>query len=169
MNWEAFFTLHSDLPREGPGCPADVDWACNLAGIAKTARILDAGCGPGADNETLLSQAPDGHVTAVDAHAPFVAQARAVHGEDPRVTLIVGDMTSVDGPFDFIWCAGALYFLGLEEGRRLMSDKHAPGGCLAFSHLVYFVADPDPELQRALQLEMPDIAGVDALQDRVRA
>ena len=30
---EAFFTLHRDLPREGPGEPADVAWAALLAGL----------------------------------------------------------------------------------------------------------------------------------------
>ena len=68
---EAFFTVHADLPREGPGSRADLDWAVRVAGVSDTARILDAGCGPGADIEGLLAHAPRGHVMAVDTHAPF--------------------------------------------------------------------------------------------------
>ena len=169
MNWEAFFTLHQDLPREGPGSRADLDWACKRAELRSDAKILDAGCGPGADIDGLLAHAPDGHVTAVDAHGPFVAQARAMHGDDPRVTFITGDMAKVEGPFDFIWCAGALYFLGLENGLEVMAEKLAPGGTIAFSHLLFIVAHPDPELRDILKAEVPDIAGPAELKTRIKA
>lgn len=47
MDWDAFFALHRDLPREGPGEAADVAWALEVAGVAPGARVADAGCGPG--------------------------------------------------------------------------------------------------------------------------
>jgi|GEM_PF-4683729 len=49
----AFFTVHRDLDREGPGEAADVHWALDVAGTPEDARILDAACGPGADMVTL--------------------------------------------------------------------------------------------------------------------
>ena len=165
---EAFFTIHADLPREGPGCAEDVIWACDLAGVARDARILDAGCGPGADIAALLEHAPIGSVLGVDKHAPFIAQARQLYGQEPRVSLHVGDMADADGPFDFIWCAGALYFLGIETGLEVLRQKLSPGGAIAFSHLVYTVDAPDPEAQAALQAEMPDIDGIPALSVRIR-
>ena len=166
---EAFFIVHRDLPREGPGSDEDVLWATGLAGIARDARLLDAGCGPGADIPALRASAPDGHVVAVDAHAPFVEQARALVVNDPQVTLVAGDMAAVGGPFDFIWCAGALYFLGIEPGLETLREKLAPGGAIAFSHLTYLVPDPAAELRTALEAELPDIGGPDALAARIRA
>lgn len=166
---EAFFTVHRDLPREGPGSDADVLWAARLAGVARDARILDAGCGPGADVPALRSVAPDGRVVAVEAHAPFIDQARARVGDDPRVTLVAGDMESVEGPFDFVWSAGALYFLGIEPGLAVLGGKLAPGGAIAFSHLTYLVSEPDAELRAALVAELPDIDGPDALTARIRS
>lgn len=139
---DAFFTLHADLPREGPGETADVAWAAETAGIGPDARILDAACGPGGDIGALLRAAPMGHVTAIDLHAPFIEAARARWGADPRVTLMTGDMTDPSGPFDVIWCAGAVYFLGIEAALRAWAPRLAPGGVIAFSEPCLFTDTP---------------------------
>lgn len=167
MNWDAFFTLHQGLPREGPGCRADLDWACKLAKVPDDARILDAGCGPGADIEGLLAQAPRGRVVAVDTHAPFVDVAKSRFEQDDRVTCLACDMRDAKGPFDFIWSAGALYFLGIKDGLQAMTAKLKPEGALAFSHLVYTVDTPDPALTSVLEAE-PGIMGANALQSLIQ-
>lgn len=163
--WDAFFTLHRDLPREGPGAPADVAWAAALAGTPSDARICDAACGPGADIAALRAAAPEGLVTAIDSTAHFVDQARAVHGNDRRVTLSTGDMASLTGPFDLIWCAGALYFLGITEGLKAWRSALAPGGAIAFSEACWFT-DSRPEKAAAFWSDaypaMTDAAGIDA-------
>lgn len=152
---EAFFLLHRDLPREGPGSREDLAWAVKLVNLPAGARILDAGCGPGADIEGLLAHSPNAHITAVEKHLPFTEAVKAQWGEDPRVTAMAGDMRDAEGPFDFIWCAGALYFLGIEKGLPLLGSKLAPGGAIAFSDLVYLVSKPDPELRIYLEGEVP--------------
>ncbi len=138
----AFFTLHADLPREGPGEPADVAWAAQMAGVTAQARILDAACGPGGDIAALLAAAPQGHVTGIDLHAPFIAAARAQWHNTPRVTLLTGDMTTPQGIFDFIWCAGAVYFLGIEAALTAWRGRLAPGGAIAFSEPCFFTDAP---------------------------
>lgn len=140
MPSSAFFTLHADLPREGPGEPADVAWAARIAGIAPDARICDAACGPGADIPALLAAAPQGHVTAIDATAHFVTDAQVHAG--PNVTVRQGDMADLDGPFDMIWCAGALYFLGVTEGLIKWREALVPGGVVAFSEPCWFTDTP---------------------------
>ena len=135
-DWDAFLTLHRDLPREGPGEAADVAWAAKVAGVGSEARILDAACGPGGDITALLEVAPRGHVTACDRIAHFVAAARAAHLADPRVEVVQADMTSLAGPFDLIWCAGAVYFLGVTEALTAWRPILAPGGAIAFSYKV---------------------------------
>jgi len=139
---DGFFVLHADLPREGPGDPADVAWAADLAATPATARILDAACGPGGDIGALLRAAPEGQVTAVDLHAPFVAAVRARWGRDARVTPRVGDMTAPSGPFDLIWCAGAVYFPGIAAALTAWRGKLAPGGAVAFSEPCHFIDAP---------------------------
>ena len=139
---KSFFTLHADLPREGPGETADVAWAADIAKIPSDARVLDAASGPGGDIGALLRAVPKGHVTAIDHHAPFIEAARARWGKDARVSLEVGDMTAPDGPFDFIWCAGAVYFLGIEAALAAWRPKLAPDGAIAFSEPCYFTDAP---------------------------
>jgi SAM-dependent methyltransferase len=139
---DAFFTLHADLPREGPGETADVAWAAEVAGLRSEARILDAACGPGGDIGALLRAAPEGHVTAIDLHAPFIEATRARWGADRRVTLQSGDMTAPEGPFDFVWCAGAVYFLGIEAALEAWAPRLAPGGAIAFSEPCLFTDMP---------------------------
>ncbi len=143
IDWESFFELHKDLPREGPGEAEEVAWAVSLAGLPQSPRICDAGCGPGGDIAALLDAAPGAQVLGVDKTAAFVAQAQARFASDPRVRSDEGDMAALpDAPFDMIWCAGALYFLGLQEGLRTMRDALVPGGVLAFSEPCFFTDTP---------------------------
>ncbi|MCV3272365.1 class I SAM-dependent methyltransferase [Roseobacter sinensis] len=164
-DWEAFFTLHRDLPREGPGEPSDVAWAAATAATPATARICDAACGPGADLAALHAAAPQGHVTALDKHPQFVDQARALHRQDPAMTLHVGDMAEITGPYDLIWCAGALYFLGIADGLKTWRSALAPGGAVAFSEPCWFTDDRAQEAADFWAGEYPamtDAAGIDA-------
>ena len=139
---EIFFTIHADLPREGPGETADVAWAAEIAGITSRAQILDAACGPGGDIGALLRVAARGHVTAIDKHPGFIEAATARWGKDDRVTLLTGDYLAPEGPFDFIWCAGAVYFVGIEAALTGWRAALVEGGAIAFSEPVYFTDTP---------------------------
>lgn len=141
MDWANFFVVHKDLPREGPGSAEEVAWACDLAGTPKTAAILDAGGGPGGDVTALLAAASEGRVLTVDTHAGFTEQAVARFGDDARVTAVTGDMMAQGGPFDLIWCAGALYFVGIEDGLAGWRSQLTEGGAVAFSEPCSFDGD----------------------------
>ncbi|WP_299558241.1 class I SAM-dependent methyltransferase [uncultured Sulfitobacter sp.] len=159
---DAFFKLHRDLPREGPGEPADVVWATQQAVIGARARIADVGCGPGADIAALLAQAPQGEVTALDKTAQFVRAARAIYADDPRVTVLKADMAAIHNSYDLIWCAGAVYFLGVERALRGWRKSLTPQGCIAFSELCWF-GENRPARAQALWADhtaMTDVAGV---------
>lgn len=141
MSASPFWTVHRDLPREGPGEAADVAWAADVAGLPMDARIADVACGPGADVAAWLTAAPEGHVTAIDKTAHFVEAVRAAYGDDPRVTPVRGDMAALTGPYDLIWCAGAVYFMGVGPALTAWRAALAPGGVVAFSEPCLF-ADP---------------------------
>lgn len=138
----AFFDLYKSLPRQGPGDRETLDFTLSVIRAGDSERILDAGCGTGADIDGLLAWAPARHVTAVDSHVPFVEQVAKRYGDDPRVEAIATDMATLTGPFDLIWSAGALYFLGLDAGSRNFHCILAPLGALFFSHPAYFNKTP---------------------------
>lgn len=165
---EAFLTLYSDLNREGPGAPADLGWALSVAATPSQARIMDAGCGSGADTVTLAKNRPQARVEAMDKIAQFVeaAQKRTAPFGD-RVQVCQGDMAQLSGPYDLIWCAGALYFLGVTEGLKTWRPALAPGGVVAFSEPCLL---PRPsEAARAFWAEYPEISDVAGIRARVQA
>ncbi len=131
---KGFFDIHRGLDREGPGLPKDVAWAVALAGLSGQVRVCDAGCGPGADLVTLADTLPEARIDGIDGVEHFVeeAQDRVARFGD-RVRVRVGDMAAISGPYDLIWCAGALYFLGVTEGLKTWRKALAPGGAVAFS------------------------------------
>ena len=166
---DAFFQLHADLPREGPGEAADVAWAAKLAGLNPEARVLDAASGPGGDIGALLHAAPQGHVTAVDLHRPFMDAARTRWGKDGRVTLITGHMLAPEGPFDLIWCAGAVYFLGIGTALSGWRSRLAPGGSIAFSEPCYFTEAPSDGARTLWEGEGVTVATEAGVADQIKA
>ena len=140
---QAFFTVHRDLPREGPGLPEDVLWALEVADTPDGARILDAASGPGADTVTLAEARPEARIEAVDLQTHFIEELRkrcAPFGN--RVTAREGDYTQLFDNFDLIWCAGAAYFKGFLTVLDAWRDHLNPGGAVAFSEPALTVLPP---------------------------
>ncbi|MCX7645557.1 MAG: class I SAM-dependent methyltransferase [Rhodobacteraceae bacterium] len=135
--------LFEGLDRAGPGDRESLERA--LAGVPPDARVLDAGCGRGADLPALLARVPRGRVVAVDRAPAFIAHVRAAF---PRVRAEVADMLDPPGgPFDLIWCAGAICHAGVAPALAAWRRALAPGGRVAFSDLLLRVPDPAPALR----------------------
>ncbi len=161
----AFFTLHRDLVREGPGVPEDVAWAASLADVAADARIADVACGPGGDIAALLDAAPQGHVTALDKTAHYVEAARENWRDDPRVTVLRADMAAIANSYDLIWCAGAVYFMGVEAALGAWRKSLGKGGVIAFSEACWFTDTPSARAEALWARDYPamtDTAGITA-------
>ncbi|GAA6175124.1 class I SAM-dependent methyltransferase [Sulfitobacter pacificus] len=162
---DAFFKLHRDLPREGPGEPADIAWAAALAGLKPAAQMADVACGPGADIGPLLAAAPKGHVTALDKTAHFVDAARADWRGDGRVTVLKADMAAIMNSYDMIWCAGAVYFLGVTQALTAWRKPLNAGGVIAFSEACWFTDRPSDQAKALWDKDYPsmtDEAGITA-------
>jgi len=160
-----FFAIHKDLPREGPGDRASLDWALGRAGLQPDATICDAGCGPGADIAALLDHVPRGRVHAVDLHPPFVEAVRQRFADEPRVTADVADMGDLPRRYDFIWSAGAVYQIGIAAALASFRRALHPGGRAAFSDLCWTGPDRPAGAVAFWEDEYPqmtDIAGVEA-------
>jgi len=136
--------IHSGNPREGPGDRESMDWALNCAlsqvDLPEAPRVLDAGCGPGADIPGLLAHMPRARLIAMDSHAPYIERVRAEFVDDPRVKGVTGDMAQPEGRFDLIWSAGALYNLGVGKGLRDWHAHLVDGGAVVFSELAWTCA-----------------------------
>lgn len=164
-----FFTVHRDLDREGPGEPADVLWALDVAGTPASARILDAASGPGADMVTLAEARPEAEITGVEKQAHFVEAANArVARFGERVRAVEGDYMQLDGVFDLIWCAGAVYFNGIEPVLRSWQRHLAPGGAVAFSEPAWMI-DPPSDAARAFWGEEYPTKSEDGVRDQIHA
>lgn len=162
---QAFFQLHRDLPREGPGEAADVAWAASLLDLPPKAQIADVACGPGGDVAALLAVAQGAQITALDKTAHFVEEARARWASEPRVTLLKADMARIANRYDLIWCAGAVYFMGVEAALRAWRKSLQPQGAIAFSEACWFTGTPSARAQALWDREYPamtDEAGVSA-------
>ena len=130
-----FFLIHSDLPREGPGDLESLNWALSRISLPDAPRILDAGCGPGADIPGLLAHRPKARIEARDTHAPYIDRIQAAYVDDPRVQASTEDMAAPTGQFDLIWSAGAVYFLGVREALTGWRDHLTPSGAVIFSEI----------------------------------
>ena len=109
-----FYELFSGLPRQGPGTAASTRRALGLVpDVGPRTRVLDIGCGTGAQTLVLADSSPS-RIVAVDIHPPFVdALNRKAHelGIEDRLEARVADMRRLDfadGAFDLIWCEGAI-------------------------------------------------------------
>ena len=164
-DFAAFMELYSGLPREGPGT---VDSLLNVLEIADTpplGRVLDAACGSGADTVTLSRALPNAEIIGVDKQEAFITAAKA---RGLAADFRVGDMLWVEGDFDLIWCAGAVYFFGLETVLEAWRSHLRPSGKVAFSEVVWR-GQPSPAAKDFWQDAYPQMDSLNGLSARIEA
>ena len=110
-----FRELTEGLPRQAPGSASATLRALGLVrGLPTRPRILDVGCGPGAQT-VELARATGGWIVAVDIRQRFLdelTERAAAAGILPQVTTVntsMFDMDFADASFDLIWSEGAIY------------------------------------------------------------
>ncbi|WP_434587626.1 methyltransferase domain-containing protein [Streptomyces sp. A5-4] len=98
-------------------------------------RVLEVGCGVGAQTSHLVESSPGAHITAIDASAVSLAEARARFRDHPRreqVTWRQADLLQLpyaDGSFDHLFICFVLEHLP-DPRRALISLRRVlrPGG-----------------------------------------
>ena len=115
-----------------------MDFVERALGVAKTARILDLGCGDGRQAVELAHR--DYEVVGLDLSLPMLARAgEAAQAKGVKINFIQGDMRDLrfDGAFDAVYCVGATfgYFDDDTNQAVLASTFRAlkPGGRLLLS------------------------------------
>src|SRR5882762_6528095 len=115
---QLFVELTEGLPRQGPGSDECTRRALSMIPErASISRILDFGCGPGAQT-LVLAQGTEAQLIALDLRSRFLNELRGravAAGESERVSLVCGSMADAafrDSSFDLIWSEGAIYIVG---------------------------------------------------------
>ena len=183
MDWNipaqvaAFFDLHSDNPREGPG---DFQSAARAFAAAKDAlqadpaNILDLACGPGMQTRHLSELAPEANILGLDITKTFIKRLNDwcdKEGLSDRVSGVVGDMSAppvAAHTQDLIWCEGAVYMLGVQAALAAWRDLLRPRGCIAFTEPV-FLKTPLPKQVVDNWAEYPPMTDVAGVEQRLQA
>ncbi len=170
-----FFEIHKGLAREGPGSDACTVRALDMCtGLPETPRVLDVGCGPGAQT-IALARRIGGTVVAVDNHPPFLGQlgARAATLKlRGRITSVEGDMNELDftdEEFDLIWSEGAIYIMGFENGLLSWRRFLKPGGYMAVSELTRLSTGAPEQVRAFWEGEYPAIQDIEGNLSLVRS
>lgn len=147
-----FYQIFESLPRQGPGCPEATRKVFSLVPpLPGDARILDIGCGSGAQTRDLAALTT-GTITAVDTHQPFLDAIDAwaeKAGTAQRVKTVCASMNALpfeQESFDLVWSEGAIFIVGFGEGLNLWKPLLKKGGYMVVSDADWFEPDPPAEL-----------------------
>ncbi len=146
-----FLQIYGSLPRAGPGSDELTRKAFRMIpALPESPRILDVGCGPGAQTVELLRNCA-GTVVALDILPQMIGRTNAAAqrvGVSDRLETVVQDMSEMTFPatsFDVVWSEGAIYNLGFEAGLHEFRKFVKPGGCVAVSEAVWLKPHPPSE------------------------
>lgn len=104
-------------------------------GACRPARVLDAGCGPGAMSR--FWQAQGSEVTALDLSASMLAEARRQHSAQHYVAGDIEALPFAGAHFSLAWSNLAVQWCNdLRQAVDELCRVTRPGGCVAFTTLV---------------------------------
>ena len=117
------------------GHRALADWGMRFLDASADARVLDCGCGGGANIKALLKKCPQGIVKGIDYSPVSVKKSEKVNESaiaEGRCTVLQGsvaDMIFADGWFDAVTAFETVYFWpGLPQCFREVYRVLRPGG-----------------------------------------
>jgi serine/threonine-protein kinase HipA len=152
IDWDAFFTLHHEMPREGPGSDAMTEQVARALPPLPDGAILDLGCGPG--RQTLvLARVLRHSVVAVDTHRPYLERLAMAADHAGLSTLIETrqqsffNLADEPGGVALIWAEGSIYIPGFVDGLRMWRPLLVPDGLLVASDVVWLTNDPPDEVR----------------------
>ncbi|MCP3937830.1 MAG: class I SAM-dependent methyltransferase [Actinomycetia bacterium] len=172
--FQLFLEVYGTLPRAGPGSTAETLRGLSLVpNKGNIQRLLDLGCGPGAQTLVLAGALPEADVLALDLAPQMVAEARRrcdEAGLGDRVEVAEGDLTAPQVPAasqDLIWCEGAIYFAGIEAALSTWRPLLSAGGVVAFTEPIWIGRSPPEELAAWWNEEYPAISDEDGVRAAV--
>jgi ubiquinone/menaquinone biosynthesis C-methylase UbiE len=166
MNWEIFFDIHKNLPREGSGRDKYTQKAYEIIPKINQPIILDIGCGPGLQT-VKLAKLSNGTIYAIDNHQPFLDQLKKTAEKNNvinRIKIINKSMLKMDFSedfFDIIWSEGSIFIIGFERGLNEWKKYIKKDGYLAVHEMAWLKNNPPKEIKDYFDEVYPSITTID--------
>ncbi|SHJ17968.1 Methyltransferase domain-containing protein [Malonomonas rubra DSM 5091] len=152
MEMEYFYRLYEQLERCAPSSDEETLKALkSLPQLPKQPRVLDIGCGNGAQTLALAGQL-GGEIVAIDNYQPFIdrlaaeAKSRLLKADIFPQCVSMFELPFAAQSFDLIWSEGAIYIIGFSEGLRQWKPLLKPGGYIVLTDMVWLQEDPPQEI-----------------------
>lgn len=162
-----FMELFESVSRQGPGSFTSTRRALSFcSGLGQKPKILDIGCGTGAQS-LFLAKETGGEVVCVDNHEPFLKilqQKSKKAGIAKQIRTELGDMNSLpfqEENFDLIWSEGAVYLMGFDNGLNNWRPFLKTGGYLAVSELSWFTTERPVEAETFWRENYPQMRSIE--------
>lgn len=133
--------FHENAKRQGPGSEEETIKALSMIDIRekKDLKILDIGCGSGAQTITLAKNI-SGAVTAVDLYSAFLKKLENTANQKKlnNITTVQCSMEKLpfkEKEFDIIWSEGSVYNMGFENGFKSWKKYIKDSGYLVVTEL----------------------------------
>ena len=130
---KVFDEVAVEYDRRRPAYPDElVDQACQVAGIGRSAHVLEVGCGSGQLTRALVARGL--HVTALEPGRNLLALARQNlegAGEVEFVNARFEDAVLPRERFQAVFSASAFHWIDPKVGWQKAADVLVPGGTLA--------------------------------------
>jgi SAM-dependent methyltransferase len=157
---KVFDQIAEQYDRHRPTYPdALIDRACEVAGLAPGARVLEIGCGTGQLTRSLLARGLS--VTAVEPGEQLLARARERLPSAAQVQFVHARLEEAGLPrahFRAAFAASSIHWVDPEVSWRTIADALLDGGTIA---LVSYFGLEDPRSaddQQALHASLTKIA-----------
>jgi SAM-dependent methyltransferase len=156
------------LPRLAPGDEQstrralELLYGTELESVGEDFRVLDIGCGNGAQTMRLAVELGC-HVTAVDDHQPYLGElGRRAEAQDlaDRIETRCADMNGLDlggETFDLVWAEGSAFIMGIPEALGAWRSFLKPGGALGFTELTWLADGAPDECKEFFAAEYPQM------------
>jgi SAM-dependent methyltransferase len=151
-----FDEIADEYDRHRPAYPdALVDRACELARLARGARVLEIGCGTGQLTRSLLARGL--RVTAVEPGEQLIARARdQLTGEVRFVNAPLEEARLPHAHYSAVFSASAVHWVDPDVSWRKAADALVDGGTLAL--VSYFGLEDSRDDQEALRAVLAAVA-----------
>ncbi len=145
-----FYEAFDGLDRLAPGSEAtSVRALQGVQKILQPRRILDVGCGAGAQTLALARHCA-AEIVAVDTHEPYLAALTTTahqRGIGARVRTVEASMLDLKEKlsgevFDLLWAEGSIYVIGFDRGLAEWRGLLREGGVLACTELSWLTPTP---------------------------
>lgn len=162
---ELLVDFHKDAERQGPGSNEDTLKALSYIDLDKKSRlkIVDIGCGTGAQTISLAQNLNAADITAVDLFPEFLEKLDIKSkklGLQDRISTLeksMNDLSFVKEEFDIIWSEGAIYIIGFEDGIKKWKNFLKTGGYIVLSEITWTTNTRPYEIELHWNKEYPQI------------